>query len=56
MEAATVLRVAERHGVQAGCLLGVSDVLAPRKRLGRDPLERLGVRLGELALEALSSR
>lgn len=55
MEAATVLRVAERHGVRAGCVLGVSDVLAEgRRRIEPDPLEELGIRLGEVALRALA--
>jgi DeoD family purine-nucleoside phosphorylase len=57
MEAAAVLRVAELRGVAAACLLGVSDQLAgERARIGDDELEALGVRLGEVALEALRTR
>jgi uridine phosphorylase len=57
MEAAAILRVAERHGVPAACLLGVTDELARgRKRIGDDELEALGVRLGEVALAALRTR
>jgi len=57
MEAAAVLRVAELHGVAAGCLLAVSDLLAgERVRIGDDELEALGVRLGEVALAALTTR
>ena len=56
MEAAAVLRVAERRGVRAACLLGVSDVPSPEgsRRSERDALEQLGVRLGEVAYAALS--
>jgi uridine phosphorylase len=53
MESATIFRIAERHGVRAACVLGVSDLVATRERIGRDDLERLGVRLGEVAIEAL---
>jgi uridine phosphorylase len=57
MESATIFRIAERHGVRAGCLLGVSDVIADgaRERIDRQDLERLGVRLGEIAIKALGS-
>jgi uridine phosphorylase len=56
MESATIFRIAEIHGIRAACMLGVSDLLSPRKRIGRDQLERLGVRLGELAIAALRTR
>jgi 5'-methylthioadenosine phosphorylase len=57
METAAIMRVAELHGVAAGCLLGVSDELASgRVRIGDDELESLGVRLGEVALTALRTR
>ena len=56
MEAATVLTVAKRHGVRAGCLLLVSDVLGAdgRARLSEEQLEAGGERLGAVALQALA--
>jgi purine-nucleoside phosphorylase len=58
MEAATVLTVAARRGVRAGCLLLVSDVLGAggRERLSDEELEAGGLRLGEVALRALTAR
>jgi DeoD family purine-nucleoside phosphorylase len=54
MEAATLFRLAEVHGVRAGCVLGVSDVLADdRRRIGAEELAELGVKLGEVAFAAL---
>lgn len=54
MEAATVLRVAERHDVRAGCLLAVSDTLAGgRVRADVEAVEEMGLALGEAAWEAL---
>lgn len=55
MEAATLLALADRHGVAAAVLLGVTDQLAgeSRRRIEREELEALGVRLGEVAWEAL---
>src|SRR5258705_3184449 len=45
MEAATIFRLAERRGVAAGCVLGVSDTLAggTRQRPDDQGMERLGV-------------
>ena len=56
MEASAVLAVAARHGARAAVLLGVTDLLADggRERIGGEEYERLGVRLGEAAWEALS--
>jgi uridine phosphorylase len=56
MEAAAVLAVAARHGLAAGCVLLVSDLLAAgeRRRLSQEELEAGGVRLGEVALQALA--
>src|SRR5205807_5203421 len=56
MEAAAVLAVAARRGVEAACVLLVSDVLAggERQRLAQDEPEAGGVRLGEIALRALA--
>lgn len=58
MEAATVFAVAARRGVRAACLLGVSDELhpgTPRKRLGQEEIEQLGVDLGALAISAVEA-
>jgi len=52
MEAAPVLTVAELRGVRGACVLGVSD--AGSERLDAESMERLGVRLGEVAYAALS--
>ena len=62
MEAATVLRVAERRGVEAGCVLAVTDLLAlgsaggraRRARIESERLEAVGILAGELALRALT--
>lgn len=60
MEAATIFRVAERRGVRAGCLLGVTDLLAPgtddvrRRRIDPAGLEALELGLGDLACRALA--
>src|SRR3954470_4862482 len=55
MEAATIFRVAERFGVAAACVCGVSDELAVdgRRRIGHDELERLGVAVGRVGAAAL---
>jgi uridine phosphorylase len=55
MEAATLLRVAAVRGARAACLLAVTDVPAPAGmiRIASEELEAAGVRLGELAYEAL---
>ena len=54
MEAATLFQLALVHGVRAGCVLGVSDLVSSeRDRIGHEQLAELGVRLGEVGLEAL---
>jgi DeoD family purine-nucleoside phosphorylase len=59
MEAATVLRVAERRGAAAGCLLAVTDLLGDgrdgRVRIDRERLDSAGIRLGEVAAAALAA-
>ena len=57
MEAATILQIAERRGVSAACVLGVSDVPSSNgsRRMGPDELEQLGVRVGEAGYAALRS-
>lgn len=55
METATVFTLAQRHSIQAGCLLAVTDLLVDgkRKRLGDSEIKALGPTLGLKALEAL---
>jgi DeoD family purine-nucleoside phosphorylase len=55
MEAATVLRVAERAGAAAACVLAVSDVFPDgvRERIGPDALEAAEAALGRAAAAAL---
>ena len=57
MEAAALLTVARRHdGVRAACLLAVTDKVAgKRARLPQEEVEAVGIRLGEVALRALSA-
>ena len=57
MEAATLLAIAGRRGVRAAVLLAVSDQLGSgeRRRIGREELEAAGLRLGEVAYEALAA-
>jgi uridine phosphorylase len=55
MEAATLLRLAELRGVRAAVLLAVSDTLAGgRERLDGEALSAAGLRLGEVAVAALT--
>ena len=56
MEAAAVMQVAQNHGVRAGCLLVVTDLLAHgRVRADFEKVEELGLELGETAWTALAS-
>lgn len=58
MEAAAILRVAGRRGVPAGCLLAVTDLLAPdgrRERIDPEGLASAELRLGAVACSALAS-
>ncbi len=55
MEAATVLRVAALRGLQAGCVLVVSDLLGPgRGRIDAETLEAAAERMGRIAAASLS--
>jgi DeoD family purine-nucleoside phosphorylase len=54
MEAATILRIAARRGVEAACVLGVSDV--PGRRASAEEMEAIGLRVGELGYAALERR
>src|SRR5215212_4531280 len=57
MEAATVLQVANRRGVAAACVLGVSDVASANgaHRMSEEELAELGVRIGEAGYTAVRS-
>jgi nucleoside phosphorylase len=56
MEAAAVMQVARNHGVRAGCLLAVTDLVAgERVRADFERVEDLGLELGETAWAALTS-
>jgi DeoD family purine-nucleoside phosphorylase len=52
MEAATLFRVAERHGAAAACVVAVSDVVATRERIGADELEAAERELGRVGAAA----
>ena len=55
MEAAVLCRIAELRGVRAACLLAVSDVLdGGRDRLDVEAMQAVGLRLGQVAVEALT--
>jgi uridine phosphorylase len=56
MEAATVLRVAQRRGIEAAVLLAVTDLLGSgeRERLDADGLVRAGERLGRVGAAVLT--
>lgn len=55
METATLFRLAALRGVQAGCVLAVSDLLGPaRGRIDAEALEAAAERLGRIAAAALS--
>jgi uridine phosphorylase len=53
MEAATLFTVARAHGVAAGCVLVVSDLVPDGSRLGDDELHAAELRMGEAAVAAL---
>lgn len=57
MEAAALLAVADRRGVAAAVLLGVTDLLTAdeRERIARDDFEQVGLALGEAAWAALGA-
>jgi DeoD family purine-nucleoside phosphorylase len=54
MEAATIFRIADRHGLRAGCVLAVSDLVATRERIATEALHAAELALGEAAAAALS--
>jgi uridine phosphorylase len=58
MEAATILLVAARRGVEAACVLGVSDLVGPEAsvRADREQIEAIGLRVGEAGYAAVERR
>ncbi len=54
MEFATLLAVAARRGVTAGCVLAVSDIVASKQRIAAEELEVAERDLGTLAVAALA--
>lgn len=57
MEAAAVLRVGERRGLRAGCLLAVTDLLAgaQRERISAEDLQAAGASAGRAGAAALTA-
>jgi purine-nucleoside phosphorylase len=57
MEAATILAVAERRGVPAACVLGVTDVPGEdgARRVDAEQLEQIGLRVGEAGYAAVAT-
>ena len=53
MEAAAIFAVAARAGVEAGCLLVVSNAIGAADHIDTDALHAAELRLGELAVSAL---
>jgi DeoD family purine-nucleoside phosphorylase len=58
MEAATIFLVAARRGVEAACVLGVSDVVGDDGGLRAEPeqMEAIGLRVGEVGYAAVELR
>ncbi len=54
METATIFTLATRHDIEAGCVLVISNVLGEPGYIEADPLHAAELRLGELAIGALS--
>ena len=52
MDAATVFAVATRYGVEAGCALLVSDIVASKQRIDADALHVAELELGRLAISS----
>ena len=56
METATLFRLAELRGVQAGCVLAVSDLLGPaRGRIDAEGMEQAAQAIGRIAAAALAA-
>jgi purine-nucleoside phosphorylase len=56
MEAATVFTIAARHGLEAGCVVVVSDLVATRDRIGPDALHAAERGMGLVAAAALAAK
>jgi uridine phosphorylase len=58
METAAILLVAARRGVEAACVLGVSDLVGPdgSVRADREQIEAIGLRVGEAGYAAVKRR
>ena len=58
MEAATILQLAKRRGVEAACVLGVTDVPGEAggasRRAAPEEIEAIGLRVGEAGYAALA--
>jgi DeoD family purine-nucleoside phosphorylase len=54
MEAATLFRIAERHGLAAACVCVVSDLVSTRERIDPDALEAAEGEMGRVAAAALA--
>jgi DeoD family purine-nucleoside phosphorylase len=56
METATLFQLAHLRGVQAGCVLAVSDLLGPaRGRIDAEAMETAAERIGRIAAAALAA-
>jgi len=56
METATLLRLGELRGVQAACVLAVSDLLGPaRGRIEAEAMEQAAQRIGRIGATALAA-
>ncbi|HEU4703164.1 MAG TPA: hypothetical protein VFS37_11845 [Conexibacter sp.] len=56
METATLFRLAELRGVEAGCVLAVSDLLGPaRGRIDAEAMEAAAQRIGRIGAAALAT-
>jgi DeoD family purine-nucleoside phosphorylase len=53
MEAATIFTVAAKRGVEAGCALLVSDIVASKQRIEPEALHAAELELGRLAISSL---
>jgi len=55
MEAATLLAIAAREGLEAAVVLAVTDLLdgGERRRIDSEALEAVGIRLGDAAFAAV---
>jgi purine-nucleoside phosphorylase len=50
-----VFTIAARHGLEAGCVVVVSDLVATRERIGAEALEAAEREMGRVAAAALTT-